>query len=80
MLYKTLFAENKLNFHFVWEFASAWKFVSQCKLFEVILFYIVLWIHIKNVEKPRLAHLHTTFALFWKTCDLLQRLLNVALE
>ena len=39
-------------FHFVWKFASAWKSISHCKLFEVIWFYIVLCLHIKVVKGP----------------------------
>jgi len=33
-----LFAGSKLNFRFVWEFASAWKSILYFKLFEVIDF------------------------------------------
>jgi len=58
-------------FHFVWKFASAWKSISHCKLFEVIWFYIALCLHIKVVKEPPLAHI---FDLFWKTYDLLQSL------
>jgi len=36
MLYKALSTESKLNFCFVWKFASAWKSTSHCKLFEVM--------------------------------------------
>jgi len=28
---ETLFAESKLNLCFVWEFASAWKYISHCE-------------------------------------------------
>ena len=34
---KILLAESNLNFHFVWNFASAWKSISLWKLFEVIV-------------------------------------------
>jgi len=37
-------------------------------------------LHIEVVEGSRSAHLHTIFASFWKTYDLLQSLLNVALQ
>ena len=66
---KILLAESNLNFYFVWKFASAWKYISHCKLFEVIWLYIVLCLHIKVVKEPPLSHI---FALFWKTYDLLQ--------
>ena len=64
-----LLAESNLNFYFDWKFASAWKSISHCKLFEVIWLNIVLCLHIKFVKGPPLAHI---FALFWKTYDLLQ--------
>ena len=64
-------AESNLNFYFPWKFASAWKSISHCKLFEAIWFYIVLCLHIKVVKGPPFAH---NFALFWKTNDLLQSL------
>jgi len=35
MLHKNFMAESKI-FHFVWEFASALRSISHCKLFEVI--------------------------------------------
>jgi len=28
---------KQVNSHFVWEFSSAWKSISQCKLFETVL-------------------------------------------
>ena len=68
---KILLAESNLDFYFVRKFASAWKSISHCKLFEVIWFYIVLCLHIKVVKGPPLAHI---FALFWKTYDFLQSL------
>ena len=43
-------------FYFVWKFASARKYISHCKLFEVIWFYIVLCPHIKLVKGPPFAH------------------------
>jgi len=49
---KILLAESNSNFYFVWKFASAWKSISHCKLFEVIWFYIVLCLHIKVVKGP----------------------------
>jgi len=49
---KILVAESNLNFCFVWKFASAWKSISHCKLFEVIWFHIVLCLHIKVVKGP----------------------------
>ena len=67
MIYKTLFAESKVLyirkfslkiFHIVWEFASAWKCISHCELFEVIWFWNVLCPHIIVVEGPFLAHLN----------------------
>jgi len=69
-------------FHFVSEFASAWKSISlsHCKSFEVILFYTVISLHIEDVQGPLLAHLHIIFSLFWQTYDLLQNLLKVSLE
>jgi len=66
---KVLLPESNSNFYFVWKFASAWKSISHCKLFEVIWFYTVLCPHIKVVKGPPLAYI---FALFWKTYDLLQ--------
>ena len=66
---KILLAESNSNFYFVWKFASAWKPISHCKLFEVIWFYTVLYLCIKVVKGPPLAYI---FALFWKTYDLLQ--------
>ena len=54
MLHKnfTVFAESNLNFYFAWKFASPWKSISHCKLFEVIWMYIVLCLHIKFVKGP----------------------------
>ena len=52
---KISLAKSNLNFHFAWKFASPWKSISHCKLFEVIWFYIVLCLHIKVVEGPPLA-------------------------
>jgi len=49
---KILLAESNLDFYFVWKFASAWKSISHCKLFEVFLFYIVLCLHIKVGKGP----------------------------
>ena len=66
---KISLAESNSNFYFVWKFASAWKSISHCKLFDVIWFYDVLCLHIKVVKGLTLAHI---FALFWKTYDLLQ--------
>jgi len=66
-----LLAESNLNFYFDWKFASAWKSISHCKLFEVIWLNIVLCLHIKFVKGTPLAHI---FALFWKKYDLLQSL------
>ena len=39
-------------FHFVWKFASSWKPISHCKLFEVIWFYIAICLHIKLLKGP----------------------------
>ena len=52
---KILLAKSNLNFYFAWKFASPWKSISHCKLFEVIWFYIVLCLHIKVVKGPPLA-------------------------
>ena len=73
---ESLFVESKVNFHFVWEFSSAWKYILHGKLFEVIWFCL----HIQIVEGLLSAYMHKTFALFWQTYDMLQSLLNVAQE
>ena len=55
-------------FSFVRKFASAWKSISHCKLFEVVWFYIVLCLRIKVVKGTPLAH----FLLYFKkhmTCS-----------
>jgi len=70
---ETLFAERKLNLLiFFCEFASAWKPVSHCKLFDVIWFSL-FFVYALHVEGS-LAHLS------WQTYELHQSLLNVAVE
>jgi len=64
-------------FHFVWEFASAWKsiYIANClKSFDFKLFLVCT-----VVEGPLLARLYSRFALFCQICVLLQSV-NVALE
>jgi len=69
---KILRAESNLNFSFCLEMFFCGKVHFTFKLFEVILFYVVLCLPTKVVKGAPLEHI---FALFWKIYDFLQSLL-----
>ena len=62
-------------FHYVFEFASAWKSTKICKSFEVI-WIALFFVHTLKLLRAPLVHFrfHIIFSLFWKTYGLLQSL------